>query len=205
MSEDEYWKEYSPEARAVLQKWIAPILDSVRRAYETGERNKLMTALFVCCLFQIEIPAWARKAIILAFGSTPKTWDDVFGRPIPKGKSVTAHRRRQRMIEPVTKRVRELHASGKSIGPELFETVAEQFGSSASTIRDIFYDREAVKGLDFLTKAKEAAKVMANELGPDADDAQRIAWVNQNRHGYTDILTDILKSRTKKYKFPKTF
>ena len=102
------------------------------------------------------------------------------------------------MVEPVTKRVRELHASGKSIGPELFETVAEEFGSSASTIRDIFYDREAVKGLDFLTKAKEAAKVMANELGPDADDAQRIAWVNQNRHGYTDILTDILKSRTKK-------
>jgi hypothetical protein len=96
----------------------------------------------------VKLPAWAREAIVEAYLSIPKSWDDVFGRPVAvaKGKSVEAERRRRRIGTAVIRRVRELNSQREPkrepIGPALFRKVGKEFGVSGGIVSKIYYDEE---------------------------------------------------------------
>jgi hypothetical protein len=126
MSADEFWSVFS--------------LDNQREYCRGGDKRALIRTIAVCCKFNVKPPAWAREAIFKAWLSPPKSWDDVFGRPLPKGKSIKAQQRRQRIAMQVIPRVKELHAKSEPIDIALFEKVAEEFGVKPGTARDIYYD-----------------------------------------------------------------
>jgi hypothetical protein len=126
--------------------------DDNERDYRGGEKRALIMTICVCSRFNVKLPAWARKAIVEAYISLPKSWNDVFGRPVvvAKGKNVEAERRRRRIGTRVIGRVRELNSQGEPIGPALFEKVGEEFGVSGSTIKGIYYDEEMVETFKLL-------------------------------------------------------
>jgi hypothetical protein len=108
----------------------------------------------------MKLPAWAQEAIVEAYISLPKSWDDVFGRPVDvdKGKSVGAKRRRRRIGVAVIRRVRELNAQDEPIGPALFRKVGKEFAASGSIVRDIYYDEETVGTFKLLNDPDEFYK-----------------------------------------------
>ena len=86
--------------------WSVFSLDN-QREYCGGDKRALIRTIVTCSQFNVKLPAWARKAIVEAYISLPKSWDDVFGRPVQvaKGKSVEAERRRRRIGVAVIRRV----------------------------------------------------------------------------------------------------
>ena len=113
-----------------------------------GDKRALIRTIVTCSRFNVKLPAWAREAIVEAYLSIPKSWDDVFGRPVAvaKGKSVEAERRRRRIGTAVIRRVRELNSQREPkrepIGPALFRKVGKEFGVSGGIVSKIYYDEE---------------------------------------------------------------
>jgi hypothetical protein len=126
----------------------------------------------------VKLPAWARKAIVEAYISLPKSWDDVFGRPVAKGRNVRAQRRRQKIAMHVIRRVRELHAQGESIGPALFRKVGKEFGVSAGTVRDINYDKDIVGTFGLFNAPDKFYKEAEEFLKAERENLKRLSSKN---------------------------
>ena len=163
--------------------WSAFFNDNEREYCRGGEKQALIRTIVTCSHFNVKLPAWARKAIVEAYISLPKSWDDVFGRPIAvaKGKSVEAERRRRRIGTAVIRRVRELNSQREPkrepIGPALFRKVGKEFGVSGGIVSKIYYDKQAAGRFEI---RKLEAEVKA--LGPDADEDTVADWLRQNIH-----------------------
>jgi len=181
--------EYAAHVRAWFKESQDWFVDGNRKQYQNGEKEALIRTIAVCRLFQMELPTWAREAVIKAyFGPRVASWDEVFGRPLPRGKSVTAHRRRKRIEMAAIGLVRELHSQGESIGPGLFEKVGKELGASAGTISSIYYDKETAAEFDRRDQWEKVRQIMFSELGCDADFGTQTAWVKQNLHRFRDKL-----------------
>jgi len=126
--------------------WRTFFDDNEREYRRGGEKQALIRTIVTCSQFNVKLPAWARKAIVEAYISLPKSWDDVFGRPVEvaKGKSIEAERRRRRIGVAVIGRVRELHAQREPIGPALFRKVGKEFRVSGGIVSKIYYDKEII-------------------------------------------------------------
>jgi len=136
------------ESESMLQ-WLE------RSYFEANHKRALIDTIAFALLYEKEIPAWARKALIEGyFDNRPKSWDDLFGSPFPKGAKVASLRKLNRIKTKVFLRVKELRAEGRPIGDELFEQVGKEFAVSAQTVRNaIYYD----KGLQFVDALLEWA------------------------------------------------
>jgi hypothetical protein len=141
-------------------KFWSTFFDDNERLYHRGEKQALIRTIATCSQFNVKLPAWARKAIVEAYISLPKSWDDVFGRPVDvdKGKSVEAERRRRRIGVAVIGRVRELNSHGEPIGPALFRKVGKEFGASGGTVSNIYYDKQMVGTFNLLNEPDQFYK-----------------------------------------------
>ena len=149
--------------------WSTFFDDNEREYHRGGEKQALIRTIALCSKFNVKLPAWVRQAIFEAWLSPPKSWDDVFGRPVAKGKNVKAQRRRQRIAMQVIARVRELHAQGEPIDIGLFDKVGEKIGVRGGTARDIYYDNVGTFDLlndpdEFYKKADELIKAEKAKL-----------------------------------------
>jgi hypothetical protein len=139
--------------------WCVFSLDN-QREYCRGDKRALIRTIVTCSRFNVRLPAWVREAIVEAYISLPKSWDDVFGPPVEvaKGKSVEAKRRRRRIGVAVIRRVRELNAQDEPIGPALFRKVGKEFGVSGGIVSKIYYDEEMVGTFKLLNDPDEFYK-----------------------------------------------
>ena len=139
--------------------WSVFSLDN-QREYCGGEKRALIRTIVTCSRFNVKLPAWVREAIVEAYISLPKSWDDVFGRPVEvaKGKSAAAERRRRRIGVAVIGRVRELNSHGEPIGPALFRKVGKEFGASGGTVSNIYYDKQMVGTFNLLNEPDQFYK-----------------------------------------------
>ena len=123
-----------PKADADFQFELA------REALSAREIAPLLNVISNCFLNNNSVPVWAQKALINAISKAKtyqiKSWDEVFGRPLEKGKQLTAERRRLVLMEPIFKRVRGRHEAGESITKDLFESVGREFGVSGTVAAD---------------------------------------------------------------------
>ena len=65
-------------------------LEGHRKRYEQGHKDELLGCLVTCMLFDVPIPRWLRSEFVkahLAVMTFEKSWNDVFGRPLPKRKA----------------------------------------------------------------------------------------------------------------------
>jgi hypothetical protein len=132
--------------------WSTFFNDNERDYRRGGDKKALIRTIAICSRFNVKLPAWVRAAIVEAWLSPPRSWDDVFGRPYAKGESVPAERRRRRIGVAVIGRVRELNSQNEPIGTALFEKVGKEFCVSASTIRDIYYDEEIIDRFELVNE-----------------------------------------------------
>ena len=127
-----------------MSAWDAEAFFAVfREAYERGKKNVVLETVRIAIELRQPIPEWAAKAFVAAYDQVMETgasWDDVFGRPHPKGKHRHTFRLESRKYE-IYDLVQKLHKiEGKPIGNDLFSHVGRKTGIGGATIvRDLYY------------------------------------------------------------------
>lgn len=130
-----------------------------RNIFEKGNKLELLYCVIWCLQKDVPIPAWLYQALLeayLAVTSLEKTWDDVFGNPLPKskkGKGFVQRARARRDIKiayPIWAAVQKLHAKGQPIDQGMFVKIAKMFDPKIKfgVVRDIYYAFK--KGIDEL-------------------------------------------------------
>ena len=114
----------------------------LKRDFESGNKSALLYALYGCLELKRPIPEWARAALLEACEAVErfeiKSWDDVFGRPLPKGMHLEKERRNARLRPLIIERVRK----AETIDKALFEEIGESLGISGTLASNLYYDEQ---------------------------------------------------------------
>jgi hypothetical protein len=125
-------------------KYLEEILEILSKKFEDGDKSALLYAIYYCLLMQRPLPDGLRLAFLDAYESAARfeirSWDDVFGRPVPKGTHLKTEKRKAELRSLVLERVREL---GEPIDRGLFDKIGEELGIPGSTIDDLYYDERS--------------------------------------------------------------
>jgi len=119
-------------------------VESDRLEYErTGDGYFVLRAIRICCNHDLVMPDWVGKAFIKAFDSVNSfhaaSWDEVFGRPNPKGIHLSRLRHRRMHAMPVYRRVKQLHSQDVPIDERLFKLVGKEFGIRKTKASEYYY------------------------------------------------------------------
>ena len=113
-------------------------------AFSNKQAREALNCISDCFLTDNPVPKWAQEALINAVARAEsfeiKSWDEVFGRPLEKGKQLAAKRRKSRLTKPIFERVRERHEAGEPIAKKLFESVGREFAVSSTVASEIYYE-----------------------------------------------------------------
>jgi hypothetical protein len=126
----------------VTDEYLAEILEILKQKFEGGDKSALLYAVYHCLLMKRPLPEWLRLAFLHAYEAHARfeirTWDEVFGPPVPKSTQLEKEKLRRLIIN----RVWELRAK-RPIDRGLFEQIGEQLDMSGSTIDSIYYDERS--------------------------------------------------------------
>jgi hypothetical protein len=132
LSADEYLKKLQRENAEIY----GPLLKNREMDFRNGDKSVLLGVIVICVHIGIPVPDWARRALWDAYTNPPKSWDDAFGRPLPKGKSaavVRKHREKEYGI------VVDVGTAKAPIDGDLFKRVAKKYNISGATAKRIYY------------------------------------------------------------------
>lgn len=119
-------------------------LDQKRAEYDAGDRMALMAALRICANFDLVMPEWVATNYIRAYDETlncrSNSWDDVFGRPYPKGKHLAARWKRRNNRFTVLKRFNEMRAEGRAADDQLYAEIGTEFGLCKTLVKELIND-----------------------------------------------------------------
>ena len=114
-------------------------------AYQQGDKQALMVALEICLGVWLPagrpLPEWIGREFNAAIQTIPKSWDDVFGKPLRSNSG--GHTAFSVMQE---------HHASKG---DMVATIANKIGRSYGTARALYYDDDY---LQILTRGKALAK-----------------------------------------------
>jgi len=114
-----------------------------RERYEAGDKSELLYCLSHCIRNAEPIPDWLKQAFESAYIDVVmrkfKSWDDVFGKPLKKGKRLETERRNMEIAFPIWHRIRKLHDAGRPIDKALFAKVGKEFGVSGTVAGELYY------------------------------------------------------------------
>ena len=129
---------FDPDNQRFLER-----LQKGEKLYAEGDNGQILHCLHYCLFMRQPIPIWLLRAFNKAYeavtASEFKSWDDVFGKPLPKGKQLKTERRNKEIVFELVYRVRELHDAGEPISKQLFEDVGAEFKISGTTASDLYY------------------------------------------------------------------
>ncbi len=133
-------KAHPPNAHGPLFQWDAALkLKELADDYlSTGEKARILEALFICNMSQMAIPRWCSSAFIDAYREVwfkaALSWDDVFGEPHKKGAHANDIRKTRRDALKVYDRVEELNNIDRvPIDGAMFDQVGRELGIGAKT------------------------------------------------------------------------
>jgi hypothetical protein len=132
LSADEYLKKLQGENAEIY----GPFFEKVERLFHNGDKHVLLSVIAQCVLLKLPVPDWARSAFLDAWVSQPKSWDDVFGRPLPKGKSSTIARKHDEKEDGI---VVDVGTAKAPIDEDLFKKVGKKYNISGATAKRIYY------------------------------------------------------------------
>jgi hypothetical protein len=183
LSSDDYLKKRKTE----LAIKLAPLWENSERRYRAGDKNALLATITLCVFFGILVPYWARNALFDIVDNPPKSWDDAFGAPLPKGKSSSAARRHREVEFDI---VLDVETAGAPIDEDLFERVGKKYNVSGGTAKRIYYgvkDRDLLLSTWALTNKAHAEMVAA---GVDLS-----TWLQQHEGELASFADDFLGNR----------
>jgi hypothetical protein len=144
-----------PSVRAIkyAMRRMEPFLNSriaheLRELYDQhkgGDKAAILHGLFLCIVNDLPIPRWCAEGFFTAIQDVveyrAKSWDDVFGRPHPKGTHLEALRKRLEYVAEVRSRIRNLKETNPEIAIDaaLFERVGKEFGIGGKTLTEEYY------------------------------------------------------------------
>ncbi len=150
----------------MLTEWhYARIERQHRAAVERGEPGALLRCISHYFSLRRPVPQWAQDllndAVLKADCYEIKSWDEIFGRPIKKGKQQAAARREQSIAEHLFYLITEHHhEGGVPISKGIFETVGKSFGISGTTAERIYYKESKI----FEEHMREAERMEAEHM-----------------------------------------
>jgi hypothetical protein len=147
-------------------EYLAETLKILKRKFDGGRKAALLMAIRSCCWMRRPLPEWARLAFLQAYDSATgfdiKSWDEVFGRPHPKGTHLAKEKKYLAVRSLIWERVRASKAMGKPINKELFEGIGKDLGVAGSVASEIYYDKDNQKIHklmdDFVAQARSQRK-----------------------------------------------
>ena len=158
-----------PEGVRLPDDVTTKMLGAAQQRWEGGDKSALLQTLFYCLYFEIVPPHWLADAFADAFFQVTNfqanSWDDVFGKPHPKGAKISARRRHSEIEMSLYLRVRELSKT-EAVDTGLFERVGNEFSVSGSVASRLYYAVLHEGGyIDYCIELAEAIKV---NYGPHA-------------------------------------
>lgn len=160
------WEE-NPDIETIEPsfKWMAAqwLIEQGKKYKSTPDKSLILEAISECVKHDIPLPLWCKKAFLNAYQDVMAkkytSWDDVFGRPHPKGTRTRDERIFDKEAKMVFRRVNEIIKADKCpIEPYLFERVAEELTSEGHNIgktkvSELYYEVKHI--LDKWKKAKK--------------------------------------------------
>jgi hypothetical protein len=124
------------------------LLALLKKKYEEGEKEAVLTILFVHLEHGLPLPPWLTTAFCDAYDRylnfEVKSLDELFGGR-RKGMQIGAARRRLEKRDEVFWRVQELRKAGRSVNRDLFNAVGKEFGISGAKADSFYYEVVAAR------------------------------------------------------------
>lgn len=134
------------KGRGPFFRWIgAGELQGLYELYQKGNKAAVVEALYVCSLNSLPIPRWCEMAYLSAYRKVrqykAKSWDDVFGRPHPKGIHLETMRQEREFALRIYHRIKEIKRDDPltPIDGYLFESIGREFGIGGKTKTEGYY------------------------------------------------------------------
>jgi hypothetical protein len=128
---------------APYSQWAAlHTLDDLERRFSAGEKYALLQAVRKCANHDLPMPEWLSAAFIKAFDQVhtyrAKSWDEVFGTPIPKGVQMAALKKRREKSAHVWNAVQGARSQGIPVDDELFAGVGKKLGLGVTLTKEYY-------------------------------------------------------------------
>ncbi len=159
-AQEEWEDRYGPNVRGrgPFFRWLgANELRELYEAYRSGDSTAIIEALYVCSLNSLPIPRWCEGAFLGSYrkvrhykenscGEFYSSWDDVFGRPHPKGAHLEAKRKEREKSLLVYTRIKKIKEKDPSIPlvsnrscTGLFRSVGKDLGIGETLTEEYYY------------------------------------------------------------------
>ena len=118
-------------------------LEQERKRFEEGDQMALLAAIRCCANHDLVMPEWVSRGFIKGYDAVlnyrASSWDDVFGRPLPKGKHLAALRKKRLTSVQVWNEVRAAVLKGESIEDDFFSRVGAKLAIGKTLASEYYY------------------------------------------------------------------
>jgi hypothetical protein len=127
------------KVRRKLNNSLARLMASYEKKFADGDKKALAFAIYMSL---DRAPKWVKDEWSKAlFNGEYRSWDELLGSPIEKGKNFERHKQDIRLREPVWMHIRGLRRTRKSL-EGCFAEAAEKFGITAKKAKEYYYERQ---------------------------------------------------------------
>lgn len=132
----------------LYQRLAKKNLEELYDNFRAGDKPALLEAMYGCIMYAIPLPLWCKKAFLSAcrevYDYKAKSWEDVFGRPHPKGTHLATKREEREKSLLVYEEIRQIKKENPSIpiDGDLFERVGKKFGTGGKTKTEEWYYKQ---------------------------------------------------------------
>ena len=108
--------------------------EACERVFHAGEKGALLAAVAMHIGVNEPIPEWARSALLEAYYSSPKSWDDAFGKP------TNDKWRQDEEVAVATEAAKMIRHEGRKVDADLFfKDLGDRLGMKAGTAKRRYY------------------------------------------------------------------
>jgi hypothetical protein len=115
----------------------------LKRSFEAGDKSVLLWTIYTCLDSGRPIPQWSQAAFRNAYEAAERfeirSWDKVFGQPVPKGTHLRPRKRDAALPLIIVEDVGALIKAGWKVNKDLFKEVGKAWGVSATRASEIYY------------------------------------------------------------------
>jgi hypothetical protein len=125
-------------------KYVDEYLERMlKREFEAGNKSALLDGLYACLELKRPIPKWLQVAFLNAFEAVERleirSWDEVFGPPIPKYTHQKSKKRNAELLRSLIEERVETRGK-KPVDKSLFMQIGKELGiGGGTTVSNTYY------------------------------------------------------------------
>jgi|SRR5215510_6269817 len=136
-------------SEAETDEYLTECLQILKEKFEGGNKSALLYAIYHRLLMKRPLPEWLRLEFLHAYEAHARfeirSWNEVFGRPVPKGTHLEIEKRNAELRPLIMERVQALKAEGRPIDKSLFEKIGRGLCPplKGTTVSELYYDERS--------------------------------------------------------------